>query len=532
MQRIPSSSTFPERQEKHLERTWHDLSFNHKTTATMGLLVPLAVKEVNPGETVRLQNEIMMRFAPMFLPIMHQVYFTLDWFYVTYRQLWPTRETPPNNDYLDGWEDFIKQVPSTGGLPDWAYFQYKRADAVSTECILNYMGFNAPPGSGTLIFSTNVSALPVAAYVKIWDEYFRNDQIQNPRSHPLVGGDNTSIIESMWNEANSDNLECFRRNWPRDYYTSATPTPQLGAAVLIPSYSTDPLTGLAIPQNVLQLDGQPAPTFALWSQAGVLNTSDTNPAVLQLSSTIRDFRYAAQMTEYLERTMRAGDRYRDFIKKNFDWDPNPLFVDRPLWIGGYTGNVVVSEVLATAESTNVVVGNYAGKAIASGTIPMFTYTCPDYGVVMCLFSVYPKASYYSGLEKMWTRSNKMDYLWEQFAQIGDQALKNKEVWFSWYDADIAWNEQTFGYLPIYAEWRYSNDIVSGQMRTIWQSFHLGRQFTNAASVVLNQTFLECRPDIGRVFVVDAEAGEHEIYIHAYNRIQILRRLGRFGLPQL
>jgi len=238
------------------------------------------------------------------------------------------------------------------------------------------------------------------------------------------------------------------------------------------------------------------------------------------------------MTEYLERSLRSGDRYRDFVKRNFDWDPNPLFIDRPVWIGGYTGNVVISEVMATAESTNVVVGNYAGKALASDSSPVFEYTCPDYGFIMCLFSVYPKASYYSGLENMWVRSSKMDYMWEQFAQIGDQPLRNKEVWFSWYDADIDWNDEIFGYLPQYAQWRYSNDIVSGQMRTLWEAFHLGRKFSAATDVVLNSEFITCTPDIGRVFVVDAEAGEHEIYVHAYNRIEILRRLGRFGLPQL
>jgi len=133
---------------------------------------------------------------------------------------------------------------------------------------------------------------------------------------------------------------------------------------------------------------------------------------------------------------------------------------------------------------------------------------------------------------MWTKKTKMEYMCEQFALIGDQPIQNKEVWYSWYEADEAWNNEIFGYLPQYTWEKYSNDIVSGQMRTIWEGFHLGRKFDDKTDVVLNSAFLECRPDIGRVFVVDTEAGEHEVLIHAYNKIDVLRKLPRNGLPKL
>jgi len=467
----------------------------------------------------------MMRFAGLYLPIMHQCYFTVDWFYVRNAILWP-------GVYSGAWEDFIKQDP-VNGETGWAYMDYDRADAVFTDGLLNYMGFNAPPGSGTLIFKTVVSALPVSAYLKIYDEYFRNDQIQEARWFVLQDGDNTASFDSALT-----NLRAMRRNWPRDYYTSATPTPQQGDNILIPSFSTDPETGLYVPQELFKLDGTVAPN----NQALRTHQSDVPPGletaggndrvVLQLSSTIRDFRYAAQMTEYLERSLRAGDRYRDFIKRNFDWDPAPMYVDRPVWIGGYTGNVVISEVLATAEVGSYSVGQYAGQALARDQSPIFTYTVPDFGFCMCILTVYPKASYYSGLEQMWTRRTKMDYMWEQFALIGDQPLRNKEVWFSWYDADVAWNDEIFGYVPQYSAWKYSNDIVSGQMRTLWESFHLGRKFEAATDVVLSSDFITCTPDVGRVFIIDAEAGEHECYVHAYNKIEIERRLPKFGIPQL
>jgi len=393
------------------------------------------------------------------------------------------------------------------------------------------MGFNAPPGGGTLISKVeDLNALPVSAYGKIYDEYYRNDQIQPPIWFPLVEGDNTAEIRTMLPD-----LRVLRRNWPRDYYTSATPTPQTGDNILIPSFATDPETGLYVPQFIKKLDGtefNANTPLRVDTDSQFANATDGDKVVLQLSSTIRDFRYAAQMTEYLERSLRAGDRYVDFVQRNFGYNPNPLYIDRPVWIGGYTGNVIVSDVMATAEVGDYSVGQYTGHAMARDNTPVFEYSVPDYGIIMCMMTVYPKASYYSGLETMWTRTEKMSYMWEQFALIGDQPIRNKEVWFSWYDADIAWNNEIFGYLPQYTQFKYSNDIVSGQMRTLWESFHLGRKFVSASEVVLNSDFVTCTPDIGRVFNVDAEAGEHEVFVHAYNSIQVLRKLPINGLPSL
>jgi len=520
--RIPSSSTFPERSEKHEGKQWHNLGFNHKTTLTMGLLVPMACKEVYPGELLKVGAEVKMRFAPLYLPIMHQCYYTLDWYYVNNDQLW-------KSGTQDSWQQFIKEDPITSPI-DRPWFDYDRADAVFTDGILNYMGFNAPPGAGTLILkASELNALPVAAYIKIYDEYYRNDQIQVSlwsSIQTLVGGDNTTALIGQ-----VPDFRALRRNWPRDYYTSATPTPQQGANVLIPSFATDPETGLAIPQDIFKLDGTVPADNTLRVLGGDFSDG-TQDVVIQLSSTIRDFRYAAQMTEYLERSLRAGDRYNDFVYSNFQYNPNPLFIDRPVWIGGSSGPVIISDVMSTAEAGAQKVGSYAGKALVAGGTPQFTYQVPDYGFCMAIMTVYPKASYYSGFENMWGRVTKMDYMWEQFALIGDQPIRNKEVWFSWYAADVAWNDEIFGYLPQYAQFRYSNDIVSGQMRTLWESFHLGRKFAASGDVVLNSEFITCTPDIGRVFDVDAEAGEHEIYVHAYMDIQILRRLPKNALPSL
>lgn len=528
---IKDSRTIPERMEKHERKNWFHQGFNHKTTLTMGQLVPFGCKEVYPGETVRVTAEFKMRFAALYLPIMHQCYFTVDWFYVRKGSLFQNSE----------FERFMMQDPVTGSI-GWAWFGYKASHAVWTNGVLNYMGFNAPPVSGTLIAEVDVDAAPPMAYYEIWAWFYRNPNIQGYLQSYLTDGDNSTAVEDRLPQ-----LRCLRRNWPRDYYTIATPTPQQSNTVLVPSYATDPVTGEGVAQKVLTRDDftpYANADFLLSNGTGNLagqgGTGGDQEVVLQLSSTMLDFRYAAQMQEFLERALRAGAnnlnddsiRYNDFIKRFFDWDPDPLMIDRPVFIGGYTGDVIIQDVMATAESDEVYVGDYAGKAMASDDTPTFHYTCPDYGYIIPMVTVYPKASYYSGSDRMWMRKNKMDYMWEQFAYIGDQPMRNQEVWFSWYDADIDWNKEIFGYVPQYHNERYANDIVSGQMRTLWQSFHLGRKFTAASQVALNSDFITCTPDVGRVFRVDAEAGEHECYVHAYISIDILRRLPVNALPSL
>lgn len=526
---IKDARSIPERMEQHEGKNWFSLGFNHKTTMTMGELVPFACKPVYPGNRVKCYLELSAKFAALYLPIMHQSYFTVDWFYVRTGSIWQ-----------DGlFENFMKQDPIQGDI-EWAWFGYKQSDAVFTNGVLNYMGFNAPPGSGTLIAEVDVDAGPPVAYYQIWNWFYRNPQIQVPETGKLVSGDNSTLVEAMLPD-----LRVKRRNWPRDYYTIATPTPQQSDNVLIPSFATDPITGNYVSQRLYQTDGDTPGNQNAYVLSGVLTgASDSQSMVLQLSSTIRDFRYASQMLEFLERTLRAGGgirydeggtdsiRWNDFVQRHFNWIPDPLMIDRPVFIGGYTGDVYIQDVMATAEAGSIYVGDYAGKALAKDNTPTFFYTCPDFGWIIPVVTFYPKASYYSGTDRMWTRSNKMDYMWEQFAYIGDQIMKNKEVWFSWYDADIAWNEEIFGYVPQYHWERHSNDIVSGQMRTLWESFHLGRKFTAASQVVLNSDFITCTPDIGRVFRVDAEAGEHEIYVHAYVGIDIEKRLPKTAIPRL
>jgi len=322
----------------------------------------------------------------------------MDWFYVRNGALWPN-----DTDATSGWEAFYMDNPENLSI-DWAWTKYTRAQAVDTECILNYMGFNAPPETGTLILQTQVSALPISAYVLIYDNFFRNDQIQVARWKPLLSGENTVSLN-----AQLPDFKCLRRNWPRDYYTSATPSPQAGADVFIPSISIDPETGEYYATMMSDLTGANPGSGGLGVDATgqLIKQVGAVPLALQTKGTIRQLRYNNDLLEFLERTNRAGDKYADNVHRQTGWNPDPLMINRPKWIGGTRGQVNISTVLATADQGSYTVGGYAGRALAQGSSPKFSFTAPDYGFVMAMLTVYPKASYYSGQEQMWVRDNKI-----------------------------------------------------------------------------------------------------------------------------
>lgn len=532
---VMQSNSFDTRPEQYGERNMFDLSHDHKTSFHMGWLVPFLCLETLPGDTFYIRGDYMLRFAPLYLPIMHRVNMSVDYFYCPNRILWPGTSQ-------DSWEFFITSVDSVQSP-----YVTLVAGNHSFESIMCYMGLPSQIEVGVPT-ADSISALPLSAYLKIYDEYYRNDQIQGVKWFELVSGNNAAGFVA----ALGATYPPLYRNWPRDYYTSSTLTPQIGNDTLIPLISDyDATAATVLPSKWRKLsDGTDPTTDFLKTDNASTGTQLSDGTLVGLdiqetAGTIRELRYSLMLTEFLERMLRAGDRYRDVQKAFWGVDPQPNTVDRPQYIGGRKGRVVVSDVLSTAETVQSgdiqygALGEYAGQALAlesvDGTLEHF---CSEHGIILGIMSVYPNSSYMQGKHRMWwKRNDRLDYPWPQFALIGDDAVQNQEVlWdITGVATDPDWNTQTFGYNQRYAEWRYMNDVYSGQMRDAsmpWFSFHLGRVLDGADpdSFVLDGTFLECRPDFTRVFRVDSSGDEHEVYAHIYNDIKVRRMLPKFGIP--
>lgn len=530
------SKSFPGRSERLGRKNMFDLSHDHKLTFTMGKLVPYLTLETYPGDRFFIRGEFMHKFAPLYLPIMHRINMEAAIYYIPWRIMWGKRDA--TDDYFTEW---IYNFDATqASLPTYPVIPYNFNTLGYRYEVPMYMGFPSYLESSGAVATWQINAGPMNAYYLIWDQFYRNDQIQDVViGDYLLAGPNVPPYDST-----PQVLTCKYRNWNRDLFTSATNLPQLGSEVHIPLVDTDFISpaGFAYggPFRWLDRDVDTAGSGALsatvvGTEAGATNAAATGAVYLDIQETagsIAQLRMALMYQEFLERANRAGDRYSDNSIHFWGVDPEHGTIQVPQFIGANYGKVIVSEVLSTTETATLKVGSYAGQAIALESTQIHEYSCEEHGFVIGIISIYPESSYMQGIEKMWTRQQPLDFAWEQFALIGDEAILNQEV-----NADLKniptdadYNTDIFGYQRRYYNDMYKNDIYSGEMRTTMISFHLGRVLPHPdpTTTVLDTTFLECRPDITRCFQVTE--GEDEIYSWILNDVKVLRRLPKSGIP--
>lgn len=537
------TDSFPRRPEQHGRKNTFNLSHAHVSTFSMGRIIPFLIKETLPGDLFTISCEWFSRYARLYLPIMHYIGHTISWFYVTNRQLWP-------GEANNSWEYFINPYNTDSVGPPTVNIDVDTVLQLS-DSLPEYMG--VPTSTVAAVDSINtitISAFQMSAYLKCYDNFIRNDQITPERWFPLTSGNNTANFIT----ALSAFMVPLFTNWNRDQFTSATPTPQVGANVLVPIMRTDsvdmldPLWDYKGPTNWKKWsDDLPVTINDYLKTAGgdghteVDNTG--GPVYLDIqetSASMRDFRFNVSLVEFLEASMRGGDKYPDMLEVMWDVNVDPLQLNRPKYIGGKRGRVVISEVMATATNStdDTYVGDYSGQALSLDSTGRFRYYCMEHGFILGLITVTPQTQYFQGLDRMWTRTDKYDYAWEQFALIGDDAIKGKEVFFQFRSAAPfqEYNDTPWGYQRRYYEYTYANDVLAGQMRDTLLSFTMARAFVadgiEANLPQLNDDFIVASPDIARVFQVNAEEGEHEIYSYMYNEVFVERRLPKFGIPIL
>lgn len=495
-----------------------DLSHDVKLSFGMGKLIPTLALEVLPGDRITLGVENFLRFAPLISPVMHNIKVNTHYFFVANRILWP------------GWEDWITGQTSA----EWPHIVLTNGDSTPTK-LGDYLGYQDPGATGS---GVKASVLPIAAYLKIYDEYYRSQDLQPELFVNVTSGDNTSAYEAF---INGDPLN---RGWMHDYFTASLPFAQKGDAVTLPltndqavpvtvTPGTTPagrirsnasghalLPDAFIEQNngTLEVDSQ----TAIYDPSGSLEVDFNEEAV-----TINTLRRAFKLQEYLEKLARGGSRYIEYIFSMFGTRSSDKRLQRPEYIGGARQNMVISEVLATATTevdTDVTpVGNLSGHGISVGGNRMRTYEAEEHGIIIGIVSVMPETAYQQGLHRSLFRSDYLDYAVPIFANIGEQEVKNKELFLN---QSLANQEATFGYVPRYSEYKFMNSRVHGEFKTSLNFWHLGRIFSGAPA--LNDSFIKCDPST-RIFAV--ENGQH-IYAQIMHNITAVRKLPKYGTPSI
>lgn len=514
------------------------LSHEVKLSMNMGELVPVLCQEVVPGDRLNLKTLSLVRFAPMQAPLMHTVNTFCHSFFVPYRLLW------------NEWETFITGGPDGTAQPVFPALKVgsKDADLLKNGTLADYMGIPDLSAKVAGQGAAHFNALPFRAYAMIWNEYYRDQNLQEPIPYSTASGvfaDNPELTNL---------LTLRRRAWEKDYFTSALPWAQKGDPVKIPIGDRAPLE--------FDVDGTTIDNHPRWSATGVNLSGEDNVYSTQtpngstsynqgatplpgtttigvaydprdtlyadLSSatatTINDLRTAVRLQEWFEANARGGSRYIEQILSHFNVKSSDSRLQRPEFLGGNRSPVHFSEVLQTSESAETPQANMAGHGVAGGVTPEFSRFFEEHGLVITIMSVLPRTAYQQGLPRLFHKYDRYDYFWPSFAHLGEQEIWNSEIY---YDPDeLGVNEQTFGYTPRYSEYKYVPSSVHGEFRDSLSYWHMSRIFANRPQ--LNAQFIESDPT-NRVFAV-TDPGVEKLWVSLYHDLKAIRPMPKYGTP--
>lgn len=535
-----------------------NLSYDKKFTCDMGQLIPVMCDEVIPGDVFKISNQAVVRFQPLVAPVMHEVHMFVHYFFVPYRLLW------------DDWEAFItggKDGDYTGEPPQM--LSGSKTGSSDNKAVLNtlwdYFGF---PLLKDTPQDLSVSAFPWNAYNFIWNEYYRDENLDD--------------------EVALDNNQVLRRRWRKDYFTSALPFQQRGVSPAFavggtgsltfpnpvnvripvgfadyvsgnsnidngatkffsaatpygysPSGTTRPITPstqidvAASPYNhtvyaqLTKTNTQPNPTAGgSWVGGQSLYEYLQSGSIDFSGSTgfnIADLRLAFQVQKFMERNARAGVRYTEFLRAHFGVAPTDSRLDRPEYIGGSRSPIIFSEVLQTSSTDSTSPqANMAGRGISADVSYIGKYRVQEFGLIMGIMSVMPKATYQQGVNRQWLRKTRYDFPFPEFVNLSEQAIENQELYAQGSSDDTG----IFGFQGRYNELRFKPSMVCSEMRDIFDSWHFGRKFNGLPQ--LNSSFIECNPD-KRPFAVQDVPG---LLINFGNNIKALRPIPYTAEPGL
>ena len=499
----------------------------------MGQLVPTAAIPVLPGDRYRISVENLLRFAPLIAPINAKVNVTTWWFFCPDRILFENQAD---------WEDWITDPDASVSYP----FAVTTGGGLEGKLLDHLYGTDGVPGA------TNITVGPIAAYTKIWDEWFRNQNITTTERHvPLTMGSNMSSSYNSILQADP-----YLRTWAKDYFTAALPWPQKGDSVTLPLLEAGSATVTTqAAGNTQWLDVATQNVIQPASDANVLAAGTTGATVVDslgavydpngtlvvdinaAAATINQLREAYRLQEFLELDAMGGTRYNEKIYAHFGVKVPDARLSRPELLGRWTGRMAISEVLQTSAALDDAntgrgnpLGTMGGHGISVTGGKPINFFATEHGWLIGIINVQPVPVYQQGIKRHWTRLDPMSYFWPKLQHIGEQEILNREIYRS--HSDLT---GTFGYTPRYAEYRYESNRVAGEMRSSLAHWHLGRIFSS--DVALNEDFVYCNPS-ARIFNVlytggaEPEYSGDQIFGMVYNNVYASRLMAKYGRPML
>lgn len=486
-----------------MRRSKHGLSNYRLLSCDMGQLVPIGVTEVLPGDTFQQQTSALIRVSPMVAPVMHPVNVRISHWYVPHRIVW------------DGFEDFITGGPDGSGSAD--DYPTVSVDG-ATGTLADYLGVPAVPGG------VDVSALPFRSYNKIFNEWYRD--------------------QDLVTEVDQDANDVQNIAWGKDYFTTARPWPQKGDAIEVPlvgeapvkgiGISQSPSSGIATNQDVYETGGEALTYANAWlGQGNDTVNIEADPSNTDFPNVYADLsqgvyadvetiRRGFALQRYQEARSRYGSRFTEYLRY-LGVRSSDARLQRPELLGSGRATISFSEILQTAPDDSgpesSFVGDLKGHGIAAVRTPRYRRFFEEHGVVITLLSVRPKSIYVDALHRKFLRRTKEDYWQKELEILGQQEVKEREIY-----GPSADDTSVFGYVDRYREYREEWSKVCGEFRELLNYWHMARDFD--AQPVLNEDFIKCVPT-KRIHAVQTN---DVLYCMVNHSIQARRLVRRFAKP--
>nr|WNN13431.1 MAG: major capsid protein [Gokushovirinae sp.] len=543
-----------------MTRSTFDRSASVKTSFNAGDIVPFFLEEVLPGDTFNVKSSKVVRMQTLLTPMMDNVYLDTYYFFVPNRLVWKH------------WKEFNGENTESAWIPATTYEvpQITSPDGTgwAVGTIADYFGI--PTGIPNL----SVNALPFRAYALIMNEWFRDQNLSDPLVVPdddaTVAGVNTGTFVSDVAKGGKPYVAAKYH----DYFTSCLPSPQKGPDVTIPVASGANLpvvaSNLMVPSDAYQnkamimrtrTDGGAGTvyrtfgntTYAIGDPVNLVSAASTSagasvpdsngiwaPANLwavgsgdAVSATINQLRLAFQIQKLYERDARGGSRYIEILKSHFGVTSPDARLQRPEYLGGNRIPITVNQVIqqsGTGSGSSTPQGTVVGMSQTTDSHSDFIKSFTEHGFIVGVMVARYDHTYQQGLDRMWSRKDRFDYYWPVFANIGEQAVKNKEI----YAQGNAEDDEVFGYQEAWADYRYKPNRVTGEMRSSYSQsldvWHLADDY-NARPSLSDSWIREDKSNIDRVLAVQSSVS-NQFFADIYVQNRATRPMPLYSIPGL